>query len=224
MRKPPINNNNNLNYIIILKNPIKRFVSAFYHSKYLVDFDIKGYDYNMLINDKTTPYYMLKNKIINKLKKNNPFGEWASGTYYKNLISYFNSANVLAESLTSDDKIIRKKAFDLCNNEEIEHIYKGLGWYLHNGNFIEKKRKNIIYCKDINQININHLSIIMKKNKRECTYKRVNNKHYDKYLSPKAIKNIINFYKDTDYKALQKLLDYNFITKDLFEEYHHYNI
>ena len=66
MRKPALINNN-LNYIVILKNPIERFVSAFYHSKYLVDFDTKGYDLNMLFSDKTTPYYRLKNKIINRL-------------------------------------------------------------------------------------------------------------------------------------------------------------
>lgn len=223
MRKPQIINNN-LNYIVILENPIKRFVSAFYHSKYLVDFDTKGYDFNMLINDKSTPYFKLKNKIINRLKNNNPFMEWKSGVYYKDLILYFESANVLAESLTTDDMILRKKAFDLCNNEEIEHIYKGIGWYLHNGDFIEKNKKNIIYCEDINQVNKKYLSIIMKINACECSYKRINKKHYNKYLSPKAINNIINFYKDTDYKVLQKLVEYNFITKDLFEKYHHYNI
>ena len=31
MRKPKLIHNNKLNYIIILKNQIKRFVSAFYH-------------------------------------------------------------------------------------------------------------------------------------------------------------------------------------------------
>ena len=223
MTKPKIINNN-VNYIIILRNPIERFVSAFYHSKYLIDFDTKGYDFDMLINDKTTPYYRLKNKIKNRLKNNNPFAEWKSSAYYKDLILYFESANALAESLTSDDKNLQKKARDLCNNEEIEHIYKGIGWYLHNGDFIEKNRKNIIYCQDINEINKKYLSIIMKINTCEHNYNRKNNKKYDKYLSPKAIKNIINFYKDTDYKVLQKLVEYKFITKELFEKYHYYNI
>ena len=53
---------------------------------------------------------------------------------------------------------------------------------------------------------------------------RKNTSNNDKFLSSKAIKNILNFYKDTDYKALQKLVEYNFITKDLFERYHYYNI
>ena len=51
-----------------------------------------------------------------------------------------------------------------------------------------------------------------------------NKNNNDNFLSSKGIKNILNFYKDTDYKALQKLVKYNFITKDLFEKYHHYNI
>jgi hypothetical protein len=199
-------------------------VSAFYHSKNLVDFDTNGYNFNMLLNDKTTPYYGLRNKIIHKLKYNNPFGEWKSSKNYKNNITYFESANSLAESLTSDDMNIRKKASELCTNEEIEHIYKGIGWYLHNGDFIEKNREKIIYCEDINCINTKYLSIIMKINACYCTYKRINKRNNDKFLSPKAIKNILNFYKDTDYKALQKLVEYNFITQELYEKYHHYNI
>ena len=39
---------NNIKYIIILRNPIERFVSAFYHSKYLVDFDTSKYTYTQL--------------------------------------------------------------------------------------------------------------------------------------------------------------------------------
>ena len=224
MRKPELIHNDKINYIIILKNPIKRFVSAFYHSKYLIDFDTKGYNFNTLVNDISTPYYMLKNRVRDKLKFNNPFKEWDKSDYYKYLISYFDSANTLAENLTSDDEIIRKKAHDLCNNSDIEHIFKGIGYYLHNGDFIDKNKENIIYCEDINQINKKNLSIIMGMNARQCTFNRKNIKNYDKYLSPKAIQNIINFYKDTDYKALQKLVDYNFITKDLFEKYHQYNI
>jgi hypothetical protein len=40
-----------------------------------------------------------------------------------------------------------------------------------------------------------------------------------KYLSPIAIKNIMNFYKNTDYAALKTLKDYKFITEDIYELY-----
>ena len=46
----------------------------------------------------------------------------------------------------------------------------------------------------------------------------------DVFLSDKAIKNLLNFYEKTDYKALEKLVEYNFISNELFEEYHKYNI
>ena len=85
MRKPELIHNDKINYIIILKNPIKRFVSAFYHSKYLIDFDTKGYNFNTLVNDISTPYYMLKNRVRDKLKFNNPFKEWDKSDYYKYL-------------------------------------------------------------------------------------------------------------------------------------------
>jgi hypothetical protein len=221
MRKPPLHQNN-VNYILILKNPIERFVSAFYHSKYLVDFDTTGYTYDRLINDKSTPFFKLKNKIKHKLRNNNPFLEWKSGGKYKDLISYFDTANHLAESLTSSDSTEHKKAYELCNNVEVEHIHKGIGWYLHNGKFIETNHQKVIYCKDINTVNEKHLSILLKTNALKCTYSRQNTKGYDKGLSLKAIENIIKFYENTDYRALNKLYEYNLITKQLLDDYRIY--
>ena len=224
MSKPKLNNNNNNKYIICIRNPIERFISAFYHSKILIDFNCKGYTYEKLLNDRTTPFYQLKNKISNKLKHNNPFLEWKRGDEYKDLICSFESANHLAESISSSDLNIQKKAKALCNNEEVEHIYKGIGWYLHNGDFIDKNWKNIIYCEDINDINLKHISILtnlpIQKNN---IYSRKNNIKYNKYLSPLAIQNIKEFYKNSDYKALNKLLKYNLISKKIFDSYHTYS-
>ena len=58
-----------------------------------------------------TRFYGLKNKCFNAKSKNNPFGEWDSGEEYLKLILNFNSVNELAESLSSSDKTIQKKAF-----------------------------------------------------------------------------------------------------------------
>lgn len=226
MKKPSLINNKK--WIIILRNPINRFVSAFYHSKYFVDFDVSGYDKDMLYNNKNTPYYHLRRKIHYKLKFKNPFHQWKSGGNYKSLISYFKDANHLAESLSSSNKDIKKMAYDLCNNDEIEHIFRGIGWYLYNGEFIEKNKNNIIYCEDINNINYRELSILIGDEGHShynAEYIRKNhNKTYNKFLSELAILNIKNFYKNTDYTALQKLYEYKFISKELFEKYHNYKI
>jgi hypothetical protein len=144
---------------------------------------------------------------------------------YDFLVNSFKTANEFAESITSKDEKKRKLALELINSSE-EHIFKGIGWYLYNGDFIEENHDKIIFVGSIENMNDD----IMKLNKllnlkidptKKMRYNKNNN---DKYLSPKAIKNIKNFYKNSDYRALEKLVDYNFITKDLFEKYHEYNI
>ena len=109
-------------------------------------------------------------------------------------------------------------------NSKIEHIFKGIGWYLYNGDFIEKNHNKIIFvgtCENIEN-DLKRLSNLLNIKVNNKNRIRENKNNNDTYLSYKAIKNILNFYKDTDYKALEKLVEYNFITKDLFEKYHSY--
>ena len=51
---------------------------------------------------------------------------------------------------------------------------------------------------------------------------RKNTSNQNKHLSDLAINNIINYYKDSDYKALKKLFEYKFISKELLESYYKY--
>jgi hypothetical protein len=227
MNKPNINTN--FKYIIFIRNPISRFVSAFYHSKQLIDFDLSKFNRKnkrKLLNNRDTPFYHLPNKLNNKLKYNDPFYEWRDSRSYLKLIKFFKTANILAESITSDNNLIRKNALMLMNMHTIEHIYKGIGWYLHNGEFVKKNYKNIIFIGSIENIN-NDIDKINKniklpiKKKKE--YKRKNLKNYNKELSPLAIKNIINFYKNTDYKALEELNNHGFISKEQLASYYKYD-
>ena len=107
----------------------------------------------------------------------------------------------------------------------IEHIFKGIGWYLYNGEFIEKNYKNILFVgSQENMINdVQKLdNIIGQKNK--IPKLRENKNKHDKHLSKKAIQNLLEFYKNTDYKALETLLKYEFISKKLLDKYRTYNI
>ena len=47
---------------------------------------------------------------------------------------------------------------------------------------------------------------------------------FDKKLTLKAINNIKNLYKDTDYKALKELSNHNLISRKLHEDYYYYKI
>ena len=212
------NYKNNENYFIWLRNPITRFVSAFYMSYNLVNLNIKNLDINNLTLDNCLAPCKVKKKI-----KNN--GNVTFTKRYDYLINYFKTANELAESITSENIEKKRMSLELMNST-IEHIFKGIGWYLYNGDFIEKNHHKIIFVGTIENIQEDSIKLSKLLNIEFDTTKnlRKNFNNNDKYLSPKAIQNIINFYKDTDYKALQKLVDYNFITKELFEEYHQYNI
>jgi hypothetical protein len=221
MKKPDINNRS-YKYIIFIRNPLQRFISAFNHSKSLIEFDTIGYKYNDLYNDSSTPYYKLKQKIKSKLEIGHPFNEWSSGVDYINLIAKFNSANSLAEGLSSKNKDLKKSAQLIMNNEEVEHICKGIGWYLHNGEFIDVNFRNILFVGALENIkkDIKDLSILLETQPNLKSYQRKNKASYDKTLSELAIKNLLKFYESTDYKALKKLNHYGLINNELLRSYH----
>tara|TARA_B100000886_G_scaffold332894_1_gene286144 strand:- start:5310 stop:6965 length:1656 start_codon:yes stop_codon:yes gene_type:complete len=204
-------------YIICIRNPIKRFVSAFNMLKDLINFDIKGYDYNRLYLSKDTPFYKLKNKINGKLNDNNPF---KSSLFYHNL-AFFESANHLAESITSQSHEVKTKAIQIMNHDE-EHIYKGIGWYLDDGDFVKKYHDKILFVIRQEHFNedANNLSKILKMNFKYENLRTSKKKNI--YMSNLAIGNIINFYKETDYKTLAVLKQYNLINEDTLQSYYKY--
>ena len=71
------------NFILILRNPIDRFVSAYYHSRWLIEYDVNNCKYKNLFNDVDSPYYKLKWKIKGALELGNPFGHYKNGDRYK---------------------------------------------------------------------------------------------------------------------------------------------
>ena len=206
----------NENFIVWIRNPISRFVSSFYYSKNIVNTDISKFIGNNLNLDNSLAPLKIKKKINTG---------YAYSKLYDNLVNEFKTANDLAESLTDTDIQRKNMALQLMNSPT-EHIYKGLGWYLNNGEFIEKNYKKIVFVGVFENMStdLKKLGVLLNKNIDFPKKFRENLNNNDKYLSSKAVNNIINFYKETDYKALQKLLEYNFITKKLFEEYYHYKI
>jgi hypothetical protein len=210
------NYKDNENYIIWLRNPIKRFVSAFYYQYDLINTNTR----NLEIKKLTLKNSLGPNKIKRKISQ--------GFTYTKRfdyLMNYFKTPNNLAESITSKNTKIKKLALELMNSQ-IEHIYKGIGWYLNNGDFIDKKYNNIKFVGTLENMedDLKRLGKFLNIKITNKLILRENKNKHNKLLSPKAIKNILNFYKHTDYKALQKLVEYNYITKELFEEYHYYNL
>jgi len=204
----------NEKYIIWIRNPINRFVSAFNHSFYGIHTDVQS-----------IKEFDLEHCLIPTWMKNARGKPYVFSQKYDTLFKQFTSANHLAESLTSEDKMLQRSAVELMNRPE-EHIDKGIAWYLKKHNFLSKNRNNILFIgrtetmkDDIIKLS-NILGVKLDENLRIRENVYVDSSM--KYLSPLAIRNIINWYKDTDYAILQQLLTDKWIDEATFNSYHTY--
>jgi hypothetical protein len=204
-------------FIIWVRNPIARFVSAFNMS--YVNINFKKY----VKNTKRLGYksVLLKGRIDRYLSKQN---NYIFAKKYDTLINYFKTPNNLARALSSNNRRIRKKAEKLMNYP-VGHIYRGIGWYLNNGKFVRKYNKKIVFVgkQETMSEDIKKLGTLLNKDlKNDET--RIN--HYStkksKYLSPLAIKNIIKYYKHTDYAALKELNKNGWISNKTLKLYYTY--
>ena len=219
---------NDTKYMIWIRNPMKRFVSAFLMSYDAINTDIT----NLKIEDVTLDTYIAPDIIRETIKNKRKYFFSERCDY---LINYFKNPNNLAEALDSKNTERKKLSHELMNmggGDGLEqwrtpgHIYKGIGWYLYNGDFIEKNHDKIIFVGTLENMDEDILRLQRKINKKIETHdetKRKNKNHHDKHLSERAIRNLKEFYKDTDYKALEKLNEYGFISNEILEDYNNYN-
>ena len=203
--------NKNERYIIWIRDPVKRYISAFNYVRSIIN--TKKSKKQLHTINKTTS--LCPKREIKKIKTGVAYNK-----EYDNLILYFKSANHLAESLSSNNKIERNKALKLMNNST-EHIFKGIGWYLQNGDFVKKKHKNILFVGSVENMVKDCKSVcnLLNKNYNDNIPIRNNNKNANTYLSPLAIKNIKKFYTNTDYKAIKELYNYGLIDENLLNLY-----
>jgi hypothetical protein len=219
IRQYHLHKNYNLNskFIIWIRNPIARFVSAFNMSYVNVNF--KKFIKNT--KDLGPRSVLLKKRINRYLTKET---DYIFGKRYDELINFFKTPNNLAEGLSSDNKGIRERAEELMNSP-LEHIYKGIGWYLNNGRFVKNRNDKIVFVgkQETMDEDIEKLGTLLNKEMKPNN-KMVNNYSTaeSKYLSPLAIENIKKFYKDSDYAALIELNKHGWITDEVLELYYTY--
>lgn len=205
----------NTKYVIWIRNPLSRFVSAFNMSYTLINLDTTKLNINELNTDNCIAPARTKYKMTH---------DHTFSKEYDFLINYFKTANNLAESLTSTDLEIRTKAEKLMRHN-MEHINRGIGWYLDNGDFIEKYHSNILMCGKIETMeqDIQRLSVLLGKDVSNKNHHYRQNRSQNKYLSELAINNLLSFYKDTDYKALNVLHKYEYIDTETLASYSKYS-
>ena len=108
-------------------------------------------------------------------------------------------------------------------------MYKGIGWYLNNGEFVSQFHQRILKVIRLEYFDEDFQDLLNKKptlqslnNKLEKI--RKNTSEYSKKLSKKGIESIINWYSATDYKALKELSNKNLIKKSYLNECYLYDI
>ena len=194
----------NTKYIIWVRNPITRFISAFNYSKSIIETDTTNLNPNTLTLSNCLAPYWIKRKILYNVTFN---------PQYDNLIKTFESVNHLAESLWSPNNELKDKAHKLMSFP-VEHIHFGIGWYLNGGKFIEKNNKKILFVGTVENMedDFNKLCKLLDV-KKEYKHIKRNTQKMDKSLTKMAIQNIINYYKK-DYDALKTLNKFGHLTDE----------
>jgi len=202
-------------YIIWIRNPISRFVSAFNYVYTIINLKKKNLTYEQKKN-KTIQWLLALKGVTSNYKPR-----------YKKFIKFIDTANKLAESLFSPDPEIANMVNIIMNTETFNHLKCGIGWYLNNGEFIKEHNDKIFFVgrqenltedfsKLCQKLEIDNIDNTNKINENILSTPE------DKYLSPLAIKNIIEWYKDTDYAALIELKNHGWITEEILASYYTY--
>ena len=198
-----------------IRHPLKRFVSAFNHSKELIEIDVNKYvEHPPTLYNSQAPM-----KILTKMEKG-----WAFNYEYDNLVKEFESANALAESLSSSNRKLRGKANRLMQSR-VEHIYKGLGWYLDNGLSIEKNHNRILFVGHLEKMEECFETLLERIGVDANEFGKVGHIRntqsiLEKKLSPKGEFNLFNFYQHTDYAALASLKKWGLVDNDVVDSYY----
>lgn len=219
---------NNQNFILFLRNPIARFVSAFLYAKSIIDYPVEqcqSISSLTLRNNCPAPQRIRRKYLGNQYFFNKK---------YDTALRMFNSINELINALNSANSEYREAAFHIINEQE-DHVYKGIGWYTYNGELIQKSPSSIFFVGRIenSQSDIQRLKLSLQKeqNLNFCTNedaKKITNLRKTsvsdecKYLSQESLEKIIGMLLTTDYRALKILQEYNFISKDILDQYYSY--
>ena len=204
----------NSKFAFFVRNPISRYVSGFNHLKYVLDFKIGDLDIEQL-NIKNCPSpARIRRNIIKKRR-------FVYNKEFDYLLNSFKNANQLAESLSSKNTSIRKRAINLMSYPK-EHLYKGIGWYFNNGDWLKRNKESIAFVgtqenllADLNRLlKLLNSDDKMIKNK-DMSFIRESPKT-DLYLSEEALYNIYKWYEKTDYEVLRLLKEWGYITPEYF--------
>lgn len=212
LKKPPLDESQM--YFICIRDPTKRFVSAFNHAKEILNFDTSSiHPAKLTLNNCPAPA-----KIRNRIRRG-----FAFEPEYDHLVSQFPTANDLAESLTSSNPNTAAAAIRLMRHPT-EHIFKSIGWYLDNGAWVEKFHQNLLFVGCVENMESSFNSLLERLNISndppvKLVTSRVGEMSLSKELTSVGKANIKAFYRDTDYAAIRVMHKFGLIDDQMMKFY-----
>ncbi|WP_425101274.1 hypothetical protein [Tropicibacter sp. S64] len=202
MRKAPLDASRR--YVVWVRDPIKRFISAFNHSKSICQFDVSG----MAPGSATLANCPAPMRIETKIRTGRAYPD-----EYEYLMAQFETANDLAESLYGPD-LTRRVLAHLLMRMPDEHMNKGIGWHLHNGAWVDVYRDNIAAVGRVEQFDADFGAMIDDMGLGldvPLRHTRMHKANLPTALSETAVANLKRFYRNTDYKTLDTLKRHGFL-------------
>ena len=198
--------NEDIKYFMWLRDPIERFISCFNNLKEIVGYEIPAGIQPQDLNLENCP---APGKIIKKINYGFCYSEEIDLAIKK-----FDSVEDLISSLISkNDK--NKSSAELIINNPIDHINKGISWYMYEGEFIEKNFHKFLmvgsiknFSSDLNKL----LNLLSLNNCVETPHKRKSRIKNKSYLSEKSINFLRNEFLVKDYYCLNLLKEKLLIT------------
>ena len=219
--RPALNTPKNARYFFFLRHPLTRIASAFSHCRDVALFPTEGVDPSTLNIHNCPAPVRIQKKILNSK-------QFAYSEEFESLLLEFPDVNALGEGLASSNSFLRNRAISLLEFPK-DNIFKGIGWYLHNGKFVKRNNSQIFFVgatefMDKSMSLLHHEFDLIKEDCKSfvAQVRRSSNKvssNSSLFFTYSARKALLCYLDQTDLKALRSLRKASMICEELYDTY-----
>ena len=215
-KRPDLLTHANEKFFLVLRNPVDRIISAFNHCKLVAEFELNGLSPDELNIHNCPAPGRLRRKFKNERRH-------AYSPKFEKLLFSFRDENEWGEALALDC-ISKKKdmAIDLLKFPK-DNIFKGIGWYLRNGEFVRKNSEKIVHVGSVENIEETYKFLsdhgLLRSGLLNLPSRRKNNHRPSLGLTKKIRNKFVELLLPTDYQALIALVEANKISVDHLQSY-----